>query len=109
MTERKNFIWRNEKFMCEHCGEKNPSASKTARNHCRKCLYSVHMDAKIPGDRLSLCEGLMEPYDIDYKSKKGYQLIHRCMKCGKKMKNLLAEDDDLHEFLKVPRNKQIHT
>lgn len=65
------------------------------------------MDEKIPGDRLSSCEGLMEPYDIDYKSKKGYQLIHRCVKCKKEIKNLLAEDDDLHEFLRIPLGNKI--
>lgn len=97
---RKNFIWRNESFVCQKCGEENPVAKGTARNHCRKCLYSLHVDEKIPGDRMSACGGLMEPFDIDYQGGKGYQIIHRCTKCEKKMKNILTEDDDLHEFLK---------
>ncbi len=107
-TSRKNFIWKNEAFVCKKCGEKNPPAEKTARNHCRKCLFSIHLDEKIPGDRLSKCKGLMEPYDIDYKSEKGYQLVHMCAQCGKKMKNMLAQDDDLHEFLKVPGRNRKH-
>ena len=90
-----SFIMRNESFMCEHCGSEvtlHPTGS--ARNHCPKCLYSKHVDADSPGDRLATCHGLMEPIDTDYKKNKGDMIRHRCTKCGKEMLNIVAPDDD---------------
>lgn len=47
---------RNESFACQNCGMGvtiHPTGS--ARNHCPACLYSLHVDDVIPGDRLSAC------------------------------------------------------
>ncbi len=90
---RKNFINRNEGFICENCGnEVLPLKNGSYRNHCPFCFYSKHVD-NIPGDRLSTCKGIMEPIDYDYSSKKGYIIIHRCTKCGKIQNNKTAFDD----------------
>jgi|GEM_PF-5968835 len=31
----------------------------------------------------------MVPEKVEYNSKKGYQVVHRCLKCGKTVKNIL--------------------
>ena len=92
----KNPIHRNEPFVCKNCKESNPKAAKGCRNHCRNCLYSLHVDENVPGDRLSECLGLMEPIDIEQSQKKGFKILHRCKNCGKMMWNMVAEDDDLY-------------
>lgn len=92
---RKDFIKRNGGFVCLKCNEINPPAVKGERNHCRRCLFSLHVDKETPGDRASDCFGLMEPVGLDYKGKKGFMIVHRCVKCGKEMLNKKAEDDEL--------------
>ncbi len=79
----------------------NPKAKKTCRNHCRFCMFSMHVDDIIPGDRKSKCFGLMEPIFIDYSGKKGYQIMHRCLKCGKEILNKLASDDNIKEVTRI--------
>ena len=97
---RKKFIVRNEPFVCGNCGYENPPLRAGCRNHCRKCLYSLHVDLETPGDRESECGGLMKPVGLDYSGKKGYVIVHQCEKCGKKIKNKAAEDDD-QEALRI--------
>lgn len=95
----------NESFRCEHCKKQNPKASKTCRNHCKYCLYSKHVDASLPGDRQSICHGLMEPEKILYQAKKGYQIVHYCLTCGQEKTNKAAEDDS-QEALTAVMQKQ---
>lgn len=97
----------NEEITCEKCGKVSPEAKKTCRNHCRYCLYSKHVDKDTPGDRLSACLSLMEPVFIDYDGKKGYQIIHRCLKCGKEMHNLVADDDNMDEVTKIMQKQNL--
>lgn len=99
--KRKNFISVNEEFKCLNCGELNLKADKTCRNHCKKCLFSLHVDKEIPGDRLSLCRKLMAPFAIDKSGKKGFVIFHKCLKCGKIAKNRKAEDDSIDTIIKV--------
>lgn len=58
-----------------------------------------------PGDRVSLCKGLMKPVSYRYNSKKGYQIMHRCEKCSKEQWNIIAEntvqEDDFIGWLKL--------
>ena len=83
----------NTGFICAHCGtEIIPLANGSYRNHCPRCLYSLHID-NLPGDRANVCLGLMAPVGIRSNSKKGYQLIHRCNKCGTQKVNRVAPDD----------------
>ncbi|KKP36290.1 hypothetical protein A2483_01895 [Candidatus Peregrinibacteria bacterium RIFOXYC2_FULL_33_13] len=100
-NRKKNFITINEGFICSHCKTKNLSAKKTCRNHCYKCLHSLHVDREIPGDRESECLGLMEPVNIEHNARKGYILTHKCHKCQKVIKNKVAEDDDFEEMMKI--------
>lgn len=93
---------RDETFMCRHCGHavsRHPSGS--ARNHCPKCLYSLHVDRDFPGDRQSRCEGLMRPIGTDWRKGKGLVIVHECLLCGKKIVNILADDDEITSFMKA--------
>jgi DNA-directed RNA polymerase subunit RPC12/RpoP len=61
----------NTAFQCEHCGALIKALTNGSfRNHCPYCLYSKHMDNK-PGDRESMCQGLMAPIGLDYSGEKG--------------------------------------
>ena len=72
----------NTGFICENCNEEIlPVTNGRYRNHCPFCLYSVHLDI-VPGDRKSPCKALMKPAQLSYKSKKGWQIMHVCLKCG---------------------------
>jgi len=106
--QRKNFITKNTSFVCQNCDTKNSPAKKTCRNHCKECLYSLHLDKEIPGDRASKCLGLMKPIEIGQNSKKGFFVIHQCTKCGKTIRNKLAEDDNWQTVCEINnlRSKQ---
>lgn len=100
-------LHRNDPFTCEHCGAYNPASASVCRNHCTKCLYSKHVDLYAPGDRLSECGGLMEPVSITQKSGKEKQIVHICLKCGKKEANIVAPDDDIDIIIKVMHRQNI--
>jgi DNA-directed RNA polymerase subunit RPC12/RpoP len=104
---RKNFISINEGFICINCGKYCPPHKNSYRNHCKYCLYSKHVDNEIPGDRKSKCNGLMEPIKIDYSGKKGYIIVHKCIKCGKTIRNKTANDDNLNEIIKLSTKQYI--
>ncbi|PIQ76224.1 RNHCP domain-containing protein [Candidatus Peregrinibacteria bacterium CG10_big_fil_rev_8_21_14_0_10_49_24] len=90
------FIARQERFTCEHCSaDVEPLTSGSYRNHCPHCLYSKHVDKDGPGDRASQCGGLMRPTGMDYKSGKGWMIVHRCDRCTKVIPNITADDDNL--------------
>jgi len=90
------FLPREEPFTCEHCNQAvSPLGKGTYRNHCPFCLYSKHVDELGPGDRASVCHGLMEPIAIDSDGKRGWLIVHRCQACGKQIRNKAAPDDDL--------------
>lgn len=101
--QKKGFTVINEAFVCKNCGFSNPRAPQTCRNHCKKCLYSKHLDEKSPGDRLSSCQALMKPNFVDYKGKKGYIIVHECLGCGCTTPNKLASDDDFEMVIKISK------
>ncbi len=95
----------NTSFNCEYCGKKVlPLSNGSFRNHCPFCLYSKHVDV-IPGDRLSSCKGLMEPIGIKMHSKKGFQIMHKCLSCGQIKVNKIAEytkqPDDIEKIIEL--------
>lgn len=98
----------NEGFICKNCGEKNPPQKRSCRNHCRKCLFSLHVDKKDPGDRLGTCKGLMEPILSYQMGKKGWLIVHKCIKCHKKIPNKIANDDNFDIVIKLsqPRTEK---
>ena len=82
----------NAGFTCEHCGRKVLRVTNGSyRNHCPFCLHSKHVDI-VPGDRMSECGGMMEPVGLTYKPGKGFQLIHKCLRCGERSVNKVAKE-----------------
>ena len=95
----------NSSFTCEFCDRKvQASTNGSYRNHCPFCLYSKHVDDR-PGDRMSMCRGLMEPIGLQFKSGKGFQIVHKCIRCGKRAVNIVATDtiqpDEIDELTKL--------
>lgn len=83
-------------FKCLSCGK---SVSLQApgthnRNHCPFCLHSLHVDIK-PGDRKSLCKGLMSAVGKFLKQDGEEVLVHKCEKCGFERYNRVAGDDSI--------------
>jgi len=83
------------------------------RNHCPFCLWSLHVDREVAGDRYDICHGLMEPIGLTFKhegvdkygqKKQGeLMLVHRCQRCGKVSINRVAGDDDPQKILEILR------
>lgn len=95
----KQFNMMDENFICENCGKEVKKANYTARDHCPYCLYSKHVDIN-PGDRANPCKGLLKPIGIE-KFKDTYKILYKCTKCNKEHKNIMANDDDMNEIIKV--------
>ncbi len=82
----------NTGFVCEHCGRRIVALTNGSyRNHCPSCLYSKHVDTT-PGDRASQCGGMMEPIGLRHKSGKGFQIVHKCLRCSEQQVNKVASD-----------------
>jgi hypothetical protein len=82
-------------FVCLHCGAtvSGEAAGTRQRNHCPRCLYSLHVDVTV-GDRRSLCGGLMQPIGLWVRGSGELALLHRCERCYVIRANRLAGDDD---------------
>ena len=84
----------NTGFTCLNCAKEITALTNGSyRNHCPYCLYSLHVD-NTPGDRAENCNDLMKPVGLKYHSKKGWQIIHECIKCKHKSVNKVAVDTD---------------
>ncbi len=91
----------NTAFICENCGEHVKALTNgSIRNHCPFCLFSKHVDNS-PGDRACNCKGIMEPIAVELNSKKGQQIVHRCLKCGVKKLNKVAEDTEQSDNMRL--------
>lgn len=102
--EHRNFTKNDSGFICQNCGAKVEKLGKTSRDHCPKCLCSIHVDIN-PGDRANTCKGLMEPINVEWNAKKNtYSIIYKCKKCGEIHKNKMADDDDYNKILEITRN-----
>jgi len=93
-----SFVKKIEDFVCKVCGTEVKGTGYT--NHCPNCLFSLHVDEEIPGDRASNCKGLMEPVRAEIESGR-YILTHKCQKCKKTIKNKTSEEDNFEEILKL--------
>ena len=91
--EIKRFTKNDSGFVCENCGSDVPPLRYTSRNHCPKCLCSLHLDV-FPGDRAAGCGGIMDPVSAEPDPKKGFVITHRCRKCGAVRRNKAAKDDN---------------
>ena len=103
--EHKNFVKKDEEFICENCGRKVPKLGYSSRNHCPYCLHSKHVDIN-PGDRQETCHGDLETVSLEIDSKKGYVIVFRCEKCGAITKNKAAKDDNMDLLIDLS-SKQI--
>ena len=97
------FIKNDNEFICINCGKKVEKLKYTSRDHCPYCLYSVHVDV-FPGDRANECKGILKPINVVVDSKKGKQIVYKCIKCGSEIKNIVAEDDEQDVIYKVVNN-----
>ena len=98
----KKFNMIDESFKCLNCGYEVDKLNYSARDHCPKCLYSLHVDIS-PGDRMNKCLGLMEPIGIE-KYKNTYKIIYKCTKCNQIHKNIVAIDDNYDLIVKLSVN-----
>ena len=89
--ESKRFQKNDDGFVCANCGLEVLPLGYTSRNHCPRCLCSLHVD-NLPGDRANPCRGLLRPIRVEPDPKKGYVIIHRCDKCGALSRNRAANE-----------------
>lgn len=84
-----------ESFTCKNCGLfiVPEGAGTQHRNHCPGCLSSIHVDNE-PGDRSSLCKGIMDPIGVWVRKNGEWAIIHRCRLCGALSSNRIAADDN---------------
>jgi ribosome biogenesis GTPase len=82
-------------FTCKVCETLNlpENAGTRHRNHCSKCLSSIHLDNE-PGDRASLCRGVMDAIGVWVRKNGEWAVIHRCRSCGELSSNRIAADDN---------------
>ncbi len=107
MHKRKNPIKINESFKCIKCKmDVKPHPEGSCRNHCPYCLFSLHVDLEVPGDRLNECRGFMKPIGMEMNKKKGTRIIHFCQECGQKSYNRSASDDNWDLICELSRSPQ---
>ena len=84
-----------KQFVCRHCGRtvSTEAPGTSHRNHCPRCLRSVHLDERA-GDRSSSCNGIMEPIAVSVRRDGEWMLIHRCNECSVLKANRIAGDDN---------------
>ena len=89
--EQKLFTKNDNGCICANCGFEVKPLGYTSRNHCPKCLCSLHVDVN-PGDRACECHGIMRPVKVVTDPKKGYIILHKCDKCGEIHRNKAAHE-----------------
>lgn len=94
------FIKKDDEFICINCLKKVEKLKYTSRDHCNYCLYSIHVDV-FPGDRSNECKGILKPINVEIGSKKGKQIVYKCLKCRQIVRNIVAEDDNMEEIYKI--------
>ena len=98
--EQKLFKKNDSGFICKNCGYDVPPLKYTSRNHCPKCLCSLHLDIN-PGDRQNECQGIMDAVFAETDAKRGFVITHKCRKCGELHRNKAADDDDISLIIKL--------
>jgi len=97
-----NFIVPEVKeYICEHCGETITGGKYN--NHCPHCLWSKHLDDKIPGDRASKCKSLMEPIGVIQKNSKR-RIVHQCFECKKNTVVDSSPKDNIDLIIKLSQS-----
>ena len=91
-------------FRCTHCKAMVgpiPSGGNH-RNHCPYCLYSRHVDGRVPGDRAGSCGGSMAPIGTFVRRNGEHVVVHRCLSCRFERYNRIAADDYFELVLNLP-------
>lgn len=102
--QEKRFTKNDSGFICANCGEKTPPLSYSSRDHCRRCLCSLHVDVN-PGDRANGCGGLLTPQRTEPDPRKGFIIYYKCSKCGARVRCRSASDDDTDLLIKLTVNR----
>lgn len=102
----KRFEKNDEAFVCSVCGAKVEPLKYTSRDHCNKCLCSIHVDIN-PGDRQNTCLGVLRPISVVTSSKKGYIINYKCDKCGQLHNNKSASDDSFEKILEIMKENSL--
>ena len=97
----KQFTKNDSGFECVGCGHTVPPLLSSSRDHCNKCLYSLHVDIN-PGDRENTCGGILQPINISI-GNKGYIIEYRCQKCGETIHNKAAPDDNFDTIVMLTK------
>lgn len=101
-TKQGHFIVpEQEPFVCENCEEEVMGGRYV--NHCPHCLWSKHVDEKIPGDRASSCGGLMEPIGATRKRGK-WRVFHECIECREQKIVDAAPDDNFEVIVELAQS-----
>lgn len=98
--QQKRFTKNDSGFVCKNCGADVLPLSYSSRDHCNKCLCSLHVDIN-PGDRANGCGGLLVPVSALPDAKKGFIINYKCKKCGAALRCRAASDDDTELLIKL--------
>ncbi|MCH7668382.1 MAG: RNHCP domain-containing protein [Acidobacteria bacterium] len=90
--KRRNPITRDEEFECLSCGAAVPKGGVPVRDHCHRCLVSLHVD-NVPGDRAAQCGGIMHPVGLG-RSNGADTIEYQCATCGAAHRVIAHPDDD---------------
>lgn len=95
-------IYLNNTFTCKACGAAVPleGGGTENRNHCPKCLCSVHLD-NVPGDRAADCGAVMDAVAVWVRKNGEWAIIHRCRRCGALSSNRIAADDSPFKLMSI--------
>ncbi len=107
--EIKRFQKNDEGFICRNCGFEVLPLGKSSRDHCPKCLCSIHIDIN-PGDRANSCLGTLIPVQVLPDAKKGYIIVYKCDSCGATVRNKAAypadiQPDNIDLLIKLTANR----
>ena len=98
--QQKRFTKNDSGFICKNCGADVPPLSYSSRDHCNKCLCSLHVHIN-PGDRANECGGVLVLVSAMPDAKKGSAINDGCFKCGAAVRCRAASDDDTELLIKL--------
>jgi len=90
---RSNPIKRDTPFSCGHCGADVARGGARVRDHCPRCLRSLHVD-NVPGDRAADCGGLYDPVALT-RAHGEVVISYSCRRCGAQWRGRAHPDDDI--------------
>ncbi len=104
--EDKRFKKNDEGFVCAVCSHTVEPLKYSSRDHCPKCLSSLHVDI-LPGDRKNPCRGILKPVQTLPDAKKGFIIVYKCEKCGESVRCRAAlqgdTPDDMSLLIKLTK------